>query len=259
MDNNEQGKLVAGKAHWKLAAGFIVPMAMMAGIAQAATVHLVGPDIDFYYDDTQAGLAYFGPPQVSATGNNLIFAPTGFNAQSIDGVGSHTGSPTDAMSASFTFRAIARTTATPLETVIARELGDYRMSSTAPDNTFVSVGSILTVVETTNITNESFTEFLSSSDLTIADGNFHAWESTGTVDLTSPNWSGVGDVLVTLQNNLTAGSAGAGDSAFIQKAIIGEGIVVSMDAVVPVPAAVWLFGSGLMGLVGVARVRRNRA
>ena len=28
---------------------------------------------------------------------------------------------------------------------------------------------------------------------------------------------------------------------------------------VPVPAAVWLFGSGLMGLVGVARRRRNRA
>jgi hypothetical protein len=29
------------------------------------------------------------------------------------------------------------------------------------------------------------------------------------------------------------------------------------DAVVPVPAAVWLFGSGLLGLVGVARRRRG--
>ena len=28
--------------------------------------------------------------------------------------------------------------------------------------------------------------------------------------------------------------------------------------VVPIPAAVWLFGSGLLGLIGVARTRRNK-
>jgi len=31
----------------------------------------------------------------------------------------------------------------------------------------------------------------------------------------------------------------------------------SAEAAVPVPAAVWLFGSGLLGLVGVARGRKN--
>jgi hypothetical protein len=35
-------------------------------------------------------------------------------------------------------------------------------------------------------------------------------------------------------------------------------IKITRDAVIPVPAAVWLFGSGLLGLVGVAR-RRKRA
>ncbi len=32
-----------------------------------------------------------------------------------------------------------------------------------------------------------------------------------------------------------------------------DNVVVTADAVVPLPAAVWLFGSGLLGLVGIAR------
>ena len=33
-------------------------------------------------------------------------------------------------------------------------------------------------------------------------------------------------------------------------------ITASNASVIPVPAAVWLFGSGLLGLVGVARRRK---
>jgi hypothetical protein len=32
-----------------------------------------------------------------------------------------------------------------------------------------------------------------------------------------------------------------------------------VPTVVPVPAAVWLFGSGLMGLAGIARRKKKRA
>jgi hypothetical protein len=37
-----------------------------------------------------------------------------------------------------------------------------------------------------------------------------------------------------------------------------EGHVAGAAAVIPVPAAAWLFGSGLVGLVGIARRRRSR-
>jgi len=36
-------------------------------------------------------------------------------------------------------------------------------------------------------------------------------------------------------------------------------VQITSNAAVPVPAAAWLFGSGLMGLVGIARRRRNSA
>jgi hypothetical protein len=38
---------------------------------------------------------------------------------------------------------------------------------------------------------------------------------------------------------------------------VGEQVLTVDVAVVPVPAAVWLFGSGLLGLVGIARRRRS--
>ena len=36
------------------------------------------------------------------------------------------------------------------------------------------------------------------------------------------------------------------------------GLSSPAPAAVPLPAAVWLFGSGLLGLVGVARRRRDK-
>jgi len=39
--------------------------------------------------------------------------------------------------------------------------------------------------------------------------------------------------------------------------VVIDGITVSGPTVIPVPAAVWLFGSGLLGLVGIARRKKT--
>ena len=67
--------------------------------------------------------------------------------------------------------------------------------------------------------------------------------------------------LTTIQGQVWATiSRSTSDIAYIQAAGYG-GTTVSIDAVqynaVPIPAAVWLFGSGLIGLIGLARRKCN--
>ncbi len=52
-------------------------------------------------------------------------------------------------------------------------------------------------------------------------------------------------ILFQIQNNLTANTTASGETAFIQKKNVPIQISV---ATIPVPAAVWLFGSALVGL-----------
>jgi len=55
---------------------------------------------------------------------------------------------------------------------------------------------------------------------------------------------------LSLQNTLTAEADEAGENAWIQKKA-----TITITALVPIPAAVWLFGSGLIGLVAWGRRR----
>lgn len=75
-------------------------------------------------------------------------------------------------------------------------------------------------------------------------GTFSGLEISGldTQPLISGNVSYTGG---TLQGNLTGGR--------LELATAGSSVAGKLGAVVPVPAAVWLFGSGLIGLVGIAR------
>ena len=80
-----------------------------------------------------------------------------------------------------------------------------------------------------------------------------------TADWTTYNYSTVADASatggITLQFNSTCG---ADANCFADFSIDNVSISADVNAV-PVPAAVWLFGSGLLGLVGVARRKKALA
>ena len=90
------------------------------------------------------------------------------------------------------------------------------------------------------------------------------WGVTADIDVVNV-WdvSVVGGDNVYTSTDVTAtnpvGPDGIRGLSMIDGAFVGFNANFDFTTPVPVPAAVWLFGSGLMGLVGVARRRKNKA
>ena len=88
-------------------------------------------------------------------------------------------------------------------------------------------------------------------------GDYTASNSSGAIALTGSDW-------FTLAISTDGGTTWSSDTGVdylennTYNVYFTDGSVLEIDVrVVPVPAAVWLFGSGLLGLVGVAR-RKSR-
>jgi hypothetical protein len=86
--------------------------------------------------------------------------------------------------------------------------------------------------------------------------------------VTSTTGSALGDAgadpnkLVAITDNLAATSlsqVGGEDFTTLQTATLGQALRGVAIAPVPLPPSVWLFGSGVLALVGVARRRTVRA
>jgi len=98
---------------------------------------------------------------------------------------------------------------------------------------------------------------------------------TAAIDLTGSQWQNTDSFNVTLDNRVEATTASGASKAFIDKKFAGLWITADGDATdtvgitdpgqvtdpreVPLPSAAWLLGSGLIGVVGIARRRMHSA
>lgn len=221
-----------------------------SGVATASIVTLNGTNVMFTYDNALTGL--FGTPTVS--GNTLFFTPAAFKAISTNGMG------TDLASANMNIL-VTPNNSVMLSSIALQERGDYSLKG---NGSTVDVGGQLRAFDVGNpFTVEDSAFINTTSPLTTNDNKFHNWTATANLDLSSSAWQNASAVNFTIENVLEATTTARFSKAFIDKKFSGIQLSVSTGdgavppSAVPVPAAMWLFGSGLLGLVGVSRRRTS--
>lgn len=210
-------------------------------IANSAIVLIdAGDTVDFYYDDTDPGTLAYGALQVS--GDTIFATPTTFEASALNGEGTNiftnTGSVIVVAHEGYRFSGVS-----------IQEGGTYNTTG----NGSVDVVSSVKVVDTDFFLRNA-TNFLDISDLSVTGAN--TWSGEGGHYLGTSMWDSTTSIEVILTNWLYATSPDGDSTALINKTLAGSSIGMSISTVVPIPAAVWLFGSGLIGLIGVARRKK---
>lgn len=214
---------------------------LLSSASQAAIVHLgSGNTVDFYYDNADAGTLAYGALQIS--GDTIYATPTTFEASALNGEGtnlfSNTGSVIVVAKDGYSFAAVD-----------ILEGGTYSTSG----NGTVDIESSIRVMDSDNIFTQE-TNFLNISDLSA--GGLNTWQGSYSYDMATAMWDNTSSIELTLTNWLYATSPDADSTAVINKTLTGSSIGMSITTVVPVPATVWLFGSGMIALFGFARKRK---
>ncbi len=211
--------------------------ALVSAPASAAVIY--GDDLKFTYDDsTLYGSAF-------TLGNSIFFLPTSFRAESTN------GSPaTVNESETLNIEIEVTTEGYQITDFLLLEEGDYFLDGAGAE---VTAGGQLKVTSLTSpcgILSCSATEVFDIGGLT-TQGATTVWSGGTSVDLgAEAGWGADTNVVAQIQNNLSATTAISGENAWIQKKANFVGMEIT---VVPVPAAVWLFLSGLGALVGFGR------
>lgn len=208
--------------------------------ASAASVTHCGPTICYTYDDAQAATALFGQPDF--IGDTVRFLPDDFRAQSDDGAGF------DTATANFIFDDVYTLSGKDIGSVSVIEAGDYEITN----GDSVSADLYLQIASNTDGTD--LTTATNSFDASGDSGGLQRWSLAAAInplqdagDIWGTPWLESSSFALNIQNTLQAYTDENGESAWIQKKIT---LTVSE---VPVPAAVWFFGSGILALAGWSR------
>jgi len=206
--------------------------------ANAAIVTINGDDVSFTYDNA----TLYGTANV--IGNTIFFFPTAFRAESTN------GSPSiDSISETLSIEVNAITEGFSLSTLMISEDGDYRVDgagSSVTANGLFRATSLTTLCSGFSPCQDE--AFLNAGALLQTGTSNDPWSMGGTINMNNtPGWGSDTSLNLTIENNLSATTLASGEIAWIEKKFS-----VTIPGV-PVPAAVWLFGSGLLGLVGIAR------
>jgi hypothetical protein len=223
---------------------------LSAQTASALSVTQCGPNICYTYDNAQAAVTEFGQPTL--VGDSIRFLPPSFRAQSDDGVAqSDPGISRDTATANFIFNDVYTLSGNDIYSITVIEAGDYEIINDGD----VTVDLYLQAANNNN--GLDLTTATSSLDFVGDSAGLQKWQLDATLrpltdpsDLLGTPWSESSSLALNIQNTLTAYTDANGETAWVQKKIT---LVVSE---VPVPASVWLFGSGL-GLLGWIRRRKT--
>lgn len=216
--------------------------------AQAVPVTLCGTSICYEYDNNAGvnpGIALYGAPTL-LSGNTLSFVPTNFNADSDYG----SPIPTPTSVAVFKFTRVYTTNGGEVASITVNESGDYQIIGSG----FVNVNMRLQSVDNVDdgLPTPGFAESTAPqfnwNTSTPTGGPLVNWSLTGVITPAAMFADLATDIDFSIQNTLQAFAASP-SYAFVQKKL---SLQVTAVSTVPVPAAVWLFGSAL-GLFGFMR------
>jgi len=214
----------------------LTALLLLTATANAANVTVFGDDVKFTYDDA----SLYGSGTV--IGNTIFFTPASFQAESLNGAGLVQMSESLGITIEITSIGFAMNGFQILED------GDYEFNGSGAS---VSAVGELTIDSQTSAFSDN--SVFSAGPLTTS-GALTAWQAGTSLDLASTaGWNTDAKILMTLANTLGAETLNPGEQAFIEKKFQGSAIgITTMITPVPVPAAVWLFGSAL-GLLGWMR------
>lgn len=224
-------------------AGALVAALCTTTAGQAAIITLSGNTVDFVFDDTQPGLSYYG--SLNVVGDSIFATPDSIIAQATNG-------GNDSLAVPATVVTVVAHAGYEFTSATVGLEGDYAVSGSGAS---VSISNTLVVSET-GAPGNNVSPAMVNSGFGNTDGTYN-WSSVGTADLTTAMWDGVSSIELSLASILMASTTANGESAQIQEKFTASSVVAIETSPVPVPAAVWLMGSGLLALFGVSARRRQ--